>query len=99
MATGDRICPYCNQWAQFCTCNAGTARHSPWLPFTVSWNPPQLTALELAEVRGLLSRIRERERTEPGWIDRVFGTPERFGLETKASHELSEVAHAANRHT
>lgn len=90
MATGDRICPYCNQWAQFCMCNAGTARDRPWMLFTGSSDSPQLTSLELAEVRGLLSRIRERERTEPGWIDRTFGTPDRFDAETRASHELSE---------
>lgn len=88
---GDRICPYCNNWSSYCTCNAGTAKHGP---FTLAHAPvdlPQLTADELAEVRSILARIRERGKAEPGWLDRVFGTAERFDSEAKASHYLSET--------
>lgn len=46
MATGDKICPYCNQWQVWCKCGWAAARQREhWndtaAPYTVDWVPPE----------------------------------------------------------
>lgn len=95
MASGDQLCWTCGNWKRHCVCGtAAPQKVSPWLPVTVSFNPPQLTEMEVAEVRLLLEAIRKKEEVMPGWFALTFGTPKRFDAEAKASHEMDQDPNA-----